>query len=530
MDVICATSQSAPGQAAQTSAERGDDAARPPSRQGRSGLPASLAAGTQVLGSDGAAFEVDVALAEAFRPGDRVVAAASAGLLHIPAAEQAKAEAAVAAADAAFAAMHGVADAAIVAFFHHAAAALEDDAVWQRIAAANGEDVAAAKRRGRSTTRLGVSAAMRANMIAGLRGWAAAPSRRGTVLETVRHRGFRVEMVGAALGVVAFVFEGRPNVLADACGVLRGGNTVVFRIGSDALSTARAIMELAIAPALASTGLPAGAVSLVDGAAHAAGWALFLDRRLALAVARGSGAAVAALGELARGAGTPVSLHGTGGAWIVASAKARDADLRQAIVDSLDRKVCNTLNTLCIVAADGRGRERAAVALAALAEAGERRSASFKLHVAAGSEALVPPALFANRVVVARAGGTEREPQAEAIAKDALGTEWEWEETPEVSLVAVDSVEAAVALFNALSPRLVGCLVSSDAAEHDRFFAALDAPFVGDGYSRWVDGQFALGKPELGLSNWERGRLFGRGGVLTGEGVFTIRTRYVRQP
>ena len=49
--------------------------------------------------------------------------------------------------------------------------------------------------------------------------------------------------MGPRLGTVAFVFEGRPNVLADACGVLRSGNTVVFRIGGDALRTARAIMN-----------------------------------------------------------------------------------------------------------------------------------------------------------------------------------------------------------------------------------------------------------------------------------------------
>ena len=49
---------------------------------------------------------------------------------------------------------------------------------------------------------------------------------------------------------MGFVFEGRPNVFADATGVLRGGNTVVFRIGSDALGTARALMEHVVAPAI----------------------------------------------------------------------------------------------------------------------------------------------------------------------------------------------------------------------------------------------------------------------------------------
>ena len=117
---------------------------------------------------------------------------------------------------------------------------------------------------------------------------------------------------------------------------------------------------------------------------------------------------------------------------------------------------------------------------------------------------------------------------AEPIADADLGREWEWEETPEVSLKIVDDVAQAVALFNALSPRFAASLISQDAAAHERFYATIDAPFVGDGFTRWVDGQYAMSKPELGLSNWEHGRLFARGGVLAGDGVFTVRAR-VRQ-
>ena len=69
----------------------------------------------------------------------------------------------------------------------------------------------------------------------------------------------------APLGVVGFVFEGRPNVFADAAGVVRTGNTAVFRIGSDALGTARAIVEHALDPALAAAGLPIGTLVLVGG-------------------------------------------------------------------------------------------------------------------------------------------------------------------------------------------------------------------------------------------------------------------------
>ena len=484
-----------------------------------------LKQGTKILAADGRAFTVDGDLAAAFRSGDRLVADAEAGLLHIPLAEHGTATVAVDAASAAFAAMPGVTDEAIMAFYDHAAGALAHDGIWHEVATVNAGDVENARRRGRSTTRLGVTNAMRTKMIEGLRGWALMPSRRGAVLDTVRHDGFRVELVGAALGVVAFVFEGRPNVLADACGVLRGGNTVVFRIGSDALATARTIMRLAIAPALARAGLPPGSVSLVDSSAHAAGWALFLDRRLSLAVARGSGPAVAALGSLARSAGTPVSLHGTGGAWMVVSDRVGEDAVEEAVFRSLDRKVCNTLNTCCLVDGPGRARLTDAV-LRGMRRAGEARDAAYKLHVARGSEGLVADSLFADEVDVVRAGGPVREPRAETIASTDLGLEWEWEETPEISIVGVDSLDEAVRLFNDLSPRLVGTLLSNDAAEHERFFNMLDSPFVGDDHTRWVDGQFALGKPELGLSNWQHGRLFGRAGVLTGDDVYSVRLRY----
>ena len=71
----------------------------------------------------------------------------------------------------------------------------------------------------------------------------------------------------------------------------------------------------------------------------------------------------------------------------------------------------------------------------------------------------------------------------------------EWEESPEVTLVVVESVDEAVALCNEYSPRFVASLVSDDAAEHERFYAAIDAPFVGNGFTRWVDGQYALDRP-----------------------------------
>ena len=465
-------------------------------------------------------------LAAAFRAGDRLVVVQDSGdLLHIPAREQAAAAGAVGRAAAAFARMGEVTDAAITAFFEAFAGRLEDGTAWARIAEANAADVESARARGRSTTRLAASDAMRRDMIAGLRAWRDAEPPRGRVLGRVDHAGWSVEQVMAPLGVVGFVFEGRPNVFADATGVIRAGNTVVFRIGSDALGTARAIVAEALDPALAAAGLPEGAATLVDSAAHAAGWAMFADSRLSLAVARGSGPAVAQLGAIARQAGTPVSLHGTGGAWMVADASA-DADrFYAAAYHSLDRKVCNTLNTCCIVAS--RAEELIPVFLDALEKAGQRRRGC-KLHVAEADFDRLPERWRTARTTVLRAEGPVEEALAEPIADDRLGEEWEWEETPEVTLKIVADVAEAVALFNRHSPRFAAALIAEDAAAHERFYATIDAPFVGDGFTRWVDGQYALNKPELGLSNWENGRLFARGGVLAGDGVFTVRAR-VRQ-
>jgi glutamate-5-semialdehyde dehydrogenase len=251
---------------------------------------------------------------------------------------------------------------------------------------------------------------------------------------------------------------------------------------------------------------------------------MFADDRLALAVARGSGQAVSQLGAVARQAGIPVSLHGTGGAWIVGSEHADAEAFGAAVFHSLDRKVCNTLNTCCIV--ESR-LDLVPVFLGALDRAAKRRGVSAKLHVAEGDDGHVPPEWF-EPAPIARSQGEVTEPRTEVLANDLLGEEWEWEDSPEVTLKIVPDVATAVELCNRLSPRFVASLVSSDLTEHERFWDTIDAPFVGNGFTRWVDGQYALERPELGLSNWQFGRLFGRGGVLSGDSVFSIRTRAVQ--
>ena len=217
----------------------------------------ALTAGQPIVFGGNRVTTVPHELAAAFAPGDRLLVVQETGdLLHVPAAEHAAATRAVDAAVAAFTDLATCTDDQLTAFFEAFAAGWPTTRVLAPIRAANDADVAAAAAAGRSTTRLVLSDRMRDDMVAGLRSWRDAPAARDTELARIDHGGWSVAARRAPLGVVGFVFEGRPNVFADATGVLRTGNAVVMRIGSDALGTAEAIMHAALAPALAAAGLP----------------------------------------------------------------------------------------------------------------------------------------------------------------------------------------------------------------------------------------------------------------------------------
>ncbi|HJM28031.1 MAG: aldehyde dehydrogenase family protein [Acidimicrobiales bacterium] len=483
----------------------------------------SLIAGTEIPYGGNKVTVVTDEIASSFRKGDRLIVVQTSGdLLHIPSHVWDLSSQAVGSAHSAFLKMGGVSDDAISDFYSIFANRLSNDDSFGKIVEANAEDVELAKSKGRSTTRLILSEKMREDMIAGLRLWENVPPRRGSSIENIEHDGWTVDLISSGLGVIGFIFEGRPNVFADATGVLRSGNTVVFRIGSDALQTANAIVEHALNPSIHKSGLPEGAVSLVNSSERSAGYAMFSDERLALAVARGSGPAVAQLGSVSRQAGIPVSLHGTGGAWIIAGNSADPKKFSSAVFNSLDRKVCNTLNTCCI--SEESASQLIPEFLNAMKQAGDLRNSNPKLHVTESAIKHIPES-WLSETSIGRAEGEVPEKQTEIISLEKIGTEWEWENSPEVTLVIVKNTSEAVDLFNKYSPQFVVSLIAEDENEQKSFFADVNAPFVGNGFTRWVDGQYALNRPELGLSNWQYGRLFGRGGVLSGDSILTIRTK-----
>jgi glutamate-5-semialdehyde dehydrogenase len=435
-------------------------------------------------------------------PGDRVVPLAEFGELVVISKTAADAAGqAVARATSALAELADVSDQAILDFFEGFASRLEDDATFAEILRANAADLASARSRGRAVGRLELSERMRRDMIAGLRVWSSAPARVGEVIEKRQGPGYVIERRRAALGVVAFVFEGRPNVFADAAGVLRNRNAAVFRIGGDALGTAIAIEEHALRPALLAAGLPEGALALVRSKEHAAAHALFSERAVRLAVARGSGHTVALLGAIAKQHGIPASLHGTGGAWMFIERSASPERVRNAVRFSLDRKVCNTLNVLVL--------ERAAVETLGPVVAEVLRELGAQAAVVPGSEGVVDA--------------------ARAIAEAELGKEWEWEGAPELSFVVARDFAHAVSLINQYSPQFVASILSERAGAFESFYAAVEAPYVSNGFTRWVDGQWAWLRPELGLTNWETGRLLGRSGFLSGDDLTSVRDVFIDQ-
>ena len=464
---------------------------------------------TDIILIDGVPHPVGAAIADQYREGDLIIGLSGGRLLHVPQADLLVATRAVSRSIEAFDLLKSVSGEQISQFFHTFAQKLEDDAIFAKIKSCNEDDVASAVQRSRSTTRLILTDAMRSDMISALHTWGDTPHVDGSEMESIDHQGWSVSATKSSLGVVAFVFEGRPNVFADATGVLRSGNTCVFRIGSDALGTAQAIMNLAVSPSLESCGLPLGSISLVESRSHASGWALFSDRRVSLAIARGSGEAVSQLGAVARQFGIAVSLHGTGGAWMIAGEHADAQWLSKVVANSLDRKVCNTLNVCCI--ARSRASELVPLFVESMKQAAMQRNARAVIHADSASQELM----------------TEQSELVQVLnlSVDELSTEWEWENAPECSLIIVNDVDEAIVLFNEYAPSFIVSIISDDEAEVEKVWRKTNAPFVSNGMTRWVDGQFALNRPELGLSNWQNGRTFGRGGILSGDSVFSVRYR-----
>ena len=148
------------------------------------------------------------------------------------------------------------------------------EAATDRVLAANRDDVANAEAAGTSATlvdRLRLDPGRISAMAAGLRKVAALADPVGQVVDGwVRPNGLAVERVRVPLGVVAIIYESRPNVTSDAFGLcLKSANAAFLRGSSAALNSNMAIAE-ALRDGLVKAGLPADALVLVTDTRHSA--------------------------------------------------------------------------------------------------------------------------------------------------------------------------------------------------------------------------------------------------------------------
>src|ERR1700752_762835 len=223
----------------------------------------------------------------------------------------------------------------------------------KEILAANAEDVAEAKANGSSSAfvdRLALNEARINAMADGIDVVRAIPDPVGIVTESwTRPNGMTIERVGGPLGVVAVIFESRPNVAADAGALcLKSGNAVILRGGSDSFRSCRAIHECLV-EGRPKAGVPEQAITLVPTRDRAAVGLLLggMNGAVDVIVPRGGKSLVARVEAEAR---VPVFAHleGVNPVYVGRSA---DLDMAKSIVLNAKMRrvgVCGAAETLLI--------------------------------------------------------------------------------------------------------------------------------------------------------------------------------------
>jgi len=230
------------------------------------------------------------------------------------------------------------------------AAALDADA--EHILAANAEDLRAATEKGIAGAmldRLTLDPARLAAIANALREVAGLPDPVGVVTRReIRPNGISVERVRVPLGVIAMIYEARPNVTADAAALcLKAGNAVILRGGSEAIRSNTAIAA-SLRRALREAGLPQAAITLLEDLRRDTMIELLqLNDIVDLAIPRGGEGLIRFVAEHAR---VPVIKHYKGVCHLFVDAS---AELDVALDLLLDGKVsrpgvCNALETLLV--------------------------------------------------------------------------------------------------------------------------------------------------------------------------------------
>jgi glutamate-5-semialdehyde dehydrogenase len=354
-----------------------------------------------------------------------------------------------------------------------------------KILAANAEDVAEAKAGGATPAfvdRLTLTPARVAAMADGIAIVQAIPDPVGAVSERwQRPNGMIIERVRVPLGVIAVIFESRPNVAADA-GVLglKSGNAVMLRGGSDSFRSCRAIHECLV-QGLREAGLPEAAITLVPTRDRAAVGLLLtgLNGGIDVIVPRGGKSLVARVEAEAR---VPVFAHleGINAVYVDGAA---DLDMAKSIVLNAKMRrpgVCGSAETLLI------DRAASATHLQPLVQ----------MLIEAGCEVRGDDAVL----------------RADPRAKPVSDQDWDTEfEAPIIAAKIVDGVDDAIAHIARHGSHHTDAVVTEDAGVARRFLAEVDSAIVlHNASTQFADGgEFGFGA-EIGIAT---GKFHARGPV-----------------
>ena len=317
--------------------------------------------------------------------------------------------------------------------------------------------------------RLRLSPARIEAMAEGLNQVATGPDPIGEVTDGwTRPNGLRIQRVRVPLGVVAIIYESRPNVTSDAAGLcLKSGNAALLRGSSAAMASNLAIASV-MREALDKVGLPPDGVVLIDDMSRSAAVELMRQRdHVDCLIPRGGASLVQSVIDNAT---VPYVIDGAGNCHTYVDATA-DLDVaRDIVVNAKTQRpsVCNALESLVVhaeVAADFL--PAAAAAIEGVELVGDERA-----------RALVPSMGVA----------TSADHATEYLDL-------------KMSVKVVDSLDEAIAHVNATGTGHSEAIVTRDLAAADRFTREVDAAAVlVNASTRFVDGEeFGFGA-EIGIS------------------------------
>jgi glutamate-5-semialdehyde dehydrogenase len=302
-----------------------------------------------------------------------------------------------------------------------------------------------------------------------------------------RPNGLVMERVRVPVGVLAIIYESRPNVTADAAALgLRSGNAVILRGGSEAVHSNRAI-HAAMVEGIVKVGLPADAVQLVPTQDRAAVGALLKAQgQIDMVIPRGGKSLVARVQDEAR---VPVLAHLDGICHTYVHAKADPAMAEAVAVNAKMRRtgICGATETLLV----DQDYPEPARLIAALIDAGCEVRADDMLM--------------------------ELDPRTVPAEETDWGTEYL---DTVVSAKMVSGIDEAIDHIARYGSQHTESIITSDGAAAAQFLSGVDSAIVMHNAStQFADGgEFGLGA-EIGIAT---GRLHARGPVAL-EGLTTYK-------